>query len=71
MFSTFQNIIIQLQEHMFLCPGGKDGRNTMSKERLNNDSKEQLISYIKSLSVEQAEEAMITASAWLAERQEA
>ena len=49
----------------------KENLITTTKEPLSNDPKEQLISYIKSLTVEQAEEAMIIASAWLAERQKA
>ena len=32
---------------------------------------DKLITYIKSLTAEQAEEALVIASAWLAERQEA
>ena len=45
----------------------------MNKEKMikKNDSKDQLISYIKSLTAEQVAEAMIITSAWLAERQEA
>ena len=33
-------------------------------------AKEELIAYIKSLTKEQADEALLTASAWLATRQE-